>query len=284
MAASVGDVVNDDQEWPSLSRRQDEWELLEQEDETDDIEKTRRELSESKQQEDADSFEVIIGADVLSPPSSPGSTGNRPCLHHSSSSPSLSTPTPHSDATTITAFQSPARSTITQLLGAVTEDDEEESSFAMVSGPPSVWTSPTTGSLNFRDAILSTAGFASERVQAEDDSSCSSPSSAAAGTARDSGSSPVRSHNNSDKKSALRKFQPRFVVVPTPPRMRRCSLSTGDLPSLLVLDEQGDAKEFYQQKSMAAASYSVGLKQRPDEAKRRTLIIQKKERQRQGNQ
>lgn len=168
-------------------------------------------------------------------------------LHHSNSSPNLSSST---------ILKSPVRE---HNLGAVMED-EEESSFAMVSSPPSVWTATsttTTGNLNYRNAIL--AATSEETTTAEE---------------------PVTSPRS--KKNGLRKFQPRIVVVPTPPRMRRCSRSTGDLPTLM-LDDQETANEFYQQKSMGMSSYSVGRKQRPDEMKRRNLIIQKKDRQRKGN-
>lgn len=258
MVASVAQPMNESKEWPSLNCRQDEWELLEQEEveEEEALERTR--VKE-------DSFEVIIEADTL-----PSTTGSRH-LRHCNSSPNLSS-LPDATATG-TYCQSPPTGAKTIFLASVLEN-EEESSFAMVSGPSSVWTSASTTSngLNFRNAIL--ASPSSEQL---DDSVLSR--GVTSGVA-----SPAPTSNNNHKKCGLRKYQPRFVVVPSPTRIRRCSLSTGDLPSLVLHEQEGeDANEFYQQKSMGLSSYSVGRKQRPDEAKRRTLIIQKKERQRQGN-
>lgn len=235
MVASV--VEMNDQEWPSLMQQQkhfrDDWELLDPDEKDDGC------PDDDKDQEcgDSSSFEVVIEADTIPNPR---------CLHHSNSSPNLSSSS--------SFLNSPTR---VPNLGSVMEEDEE-SSFAMVSGPPSVWTTTTTttGNLNYRNAILTASS--SEAMTTPD-------------------VSPPRA-----KKNGLRKFQPRIVVVPTPPRMRRCTRSTGDLPKL-SLDEQESANEFYQQKSMGMNSYSVGRKQRPDEIKRRALIIQKKDRQRKGN-
>jgi hypothetical protein len=78
------------------------------------------------------------------------------------------------------------------------------------------------------------------------------------------------------------KIKPKFVVAP----IRRCTKSTGDLQSLAqvsdeVLGEQ-DAVEYYAQKSAGHRGRQNGQKLRPDEAKRREIILNKKDLQRQG--
>lgn len=76
------------------------------------------------------------------------------------------------------------------------------------------------------------------------------------------------------------RIKPKFVVAP----IRRCTKSTGDLQSLApfsdeVLGEQ-DAEEYYAQKSAGHRGRQNGQKIRPDEAKRREMILNKKVMQR----
>jgi hypothetical protein len=222
MVALTADALDDHQEWPVLNnntstttRRQDEWELLEQEEEEFDTSPTNDcELKEE------DSFEVIIESDAIP---NAATTSHRH-LRHCNSSPNLSAPAEGSFC------QTPPTNSESILLTSVLED-EEESSFAMVSGPSSVWTSPTT--LNFRDAIL--ASPTSDELDSHYLPSSSSSSSPFVNTAAVSSSaSPAR---NKNKTCGLRKFQPRFVVVPTLTQMQRCTRSTGDLPSLVLHDD-----------------------------------------------
>lgn len=170
---------------------------------------------------------------------------------------------------------------VTNALGAVAE--EESDAFSLVSGPASVMTSSTLA-LSFRDAILASPGgrFA-----------------ATAGEPR--GSEPQAPQQPRQQRSRI---QPRYVVVASPPpaasSMRRCSKSTGDLQSLIaaaaVVDDEHeesygssssgaacDTMDFYHRKALGATSRSNGLKLRPDEAKRRAMIMLKKEQQRNNN-
>lgn len=123
--------------------------------------------------------------------------------------------------------------------------EEEQDSFELVSGVGSVWTS--THSVSFKEAILS-------------------PKTS------------VTQHTNKVPAPVPRKqrnrIQPKFLVV-TP---KRCSKSTGDLQKLLC--EEYD-EEYYDLKSMGSTSYHNSQKLRPDEAKRRQHIINKKQHQRQ---
>ena len=83
-----------------------------------------------------------------------------------------------------------------------------------------------------------------------------------------------------------RKIKTRFVVTP----IKRCTKSTGDLLSLAANyedeDEDGevmgatDAMEYYNRKSHGAHGRANGAKIRPDEAKRKEMIVHKKNLQR----
>ena len=73
----------------------------------------------------------------------------------------------------------------------------------------------------------------------------------------------------------------RYVVTP----IKRCAKSTGDLLALIDEDDEevlgeSDAMEYYQRKAHGAHGHFNGMKQRPDEAKRKVLIVQKKNMQR----
>jgi hypothetical protein len=135
-------------------------------------------------------------------------------------------------------------------LKAVMEDDDDDDasgSFAMVSGPGSVMSMSTT--FSFRDAILSPGAVTST----EDDTTAL-------------------------KIRPRPRVKPRFVVKKP---MKRCIKSTGDLKSLVIQEEEevigaGDAMEFYHRKALGAQTRKNGLKLRPDEAKRKQMIMQKK--------
>jgi hypothetical protein len=144
---------------------------------------------------------------------------------------------------------------------------DEESSYSMVSASPSVVSAFTSGSLSFRDAMLLQQVAGDEKNVAQ-----SQP-----------GESTIASRTRRPR------IQPIFVVVA--PKMKRCTKSTGDLQSLTLPEDQEcnygaagacDAMEFYNRKAAGESSRCNGLKLRPDEAKRREWILDKKERQRQG--
>lgn len=176
------------------------------------------------------------------------------------------------------------------LLSAVGEDVEElslgaaatDDSFSMVSGVGSVWStaaaSSWSGGLSFRDVML---------AKAKQDS-------AALSTPQKSG----QEGNNKAATSPRRRPKAKFVVVSP---IKRCAKSTGDLQSLVIVegdDEdcvgggggggggagpvlgETDAMDFYHRKDKGAKGYSNGLKLRPDEAKRRSIIMHKKDVQR----
>jgi len=157
------------------------------------------------------------------------------------------------------------------ILGSVQEEDD---SFAFVSGPASVLSATTTGTVSW--ALLAGSPTKQEEQQQQQ----KSPLAAAAAF--------------SPNKTRARP-QPKFVVVHTKP-MRRCSKSTGDLQALVEEEEQVgggsggvgagacDAMEFYHRKAIGAASRSNGLKLRPDEAARKSMIMAKKSEQRRKQQ
>lgn len=82
------------------------------------------------------------------------------------------------------------------------------------------------------------------------------------------------------------KVKPKFVVQ----EIRRCAKSTGDLRSLARIEDDEDendedpgacdGEEFYARKQHGDTSWKNGLKIRPDEAKRKAMIICKKDAQR----
>jgi hypothetical protein len=139
---------------------------------------------------------------------------------------------------------------------AVMEDDDDDDasgSFAMVSGPGSVMS--MSSNFSFRDAILSPGAAASTSTEDEQ----------AAGAAL-------------KNRQARPRIQPRFVVKKP---MKRCIKSTGDLKSLVIQEDEevigaADAMEFYHRKALGVQTRKNGLKLRPDEAKRKQMIMQKK--------
>lgn len=76
-----------------------------------------------------------------------------------------------------------------------------------------------------------------------------------------------------------KKIKPKLVVTP----IKRCSRSTGDLQSLVIHENEvlgeSDAMDYYYRKSVGAANRVNGLKMRPDEAKRKSMILNKKKAQ-----
>lgn len=84
-----------------------------------------------------------------------------------------------------------------------------------------------------------------------------------------------------------RKIKPKIVVKT--PSIRRCSKSTGDLQSLVSIHEEEvlgetDAMDYYHRKAMGDNRRVNGLKIRPDELKRKTFTLNKKQEQRQQQQ
>jgi hypothetical protein len=129
------------------------------------------------------------------------------------------------------------------------DDDDASGSFAMVSGPGSVMSMSTT--FSFRDAILSPGAVTT------------------ASTEDDAAALKIRPRT---------RVKPRFVVKKP---MKRCIKSTGDLKSLVIQEDEeiigaGDAMEFYHRKELGVQTRKNGLKLRPDEAKRKEMIMQKK--------
>lgn len=80
------------------------------------------------------------------------------------------------------------------------------------------------------------------------------------------------------------KIKPKFVVTP----IKRCSKSTGDLRSLVIHEDEvlgeSDAMDYYHRKAMGASGRINSLKIRPDEAKRKSITMYKKQQQRQQQQ
>jgi hypothetical protein len=138
---------------------------------------------------------------------------------------------------------------------AVMEDDDDDASgsFAMVSGPGSVMS--MSSNFSFRDAILSPGAATSTSTEDEQ-----------AATA-------------ALKIRPRPRVKPRFVVKKP---MKRCIKSTGDLKSLVIQEDEtvgavaSDAMEFYHRKALGAQSRNNGLKLRPDELKRKQIIMHKK--------
>jgi hypothetical protein len=89
------------------------------------------------------------------------------------------------------------------------------------------------------------------------------------------------STENSSTQTRPKKIKPKIVVAP----IRRCSKSTGDLRSLVIDEDEvlgeSDAMDYYHRKSMGASGRVNSLKVRPDEAKRKSITMYKKQMQRQ---
>jgi hypothetical protein len=175
---------------------------------------------------------------------------------------------------------------------AVSEQEELDDGFSLISDVASVWTATSTPTpsmtVSFRDAVLLSPN-----------KGISSPI-AVLSTKQDTSTTKLNELNQQTPRQRPR-IQPRFIVVQSPPtRIRRCSKSTGDLMSLNGVSltshrldcedtetEPSDSDrfhddEFHSRKEFGSASRINGLKLRPDEAKRRQMIIYKKDQQRQA--
>lgn len=172
-------------------------------------------------------------------------------------------------------------------LGMVAEEEDDDN-FSLVAGPASVLSSAsttTTMTISFRDMA------ASSIMTTQSEPGCTTSLTVA---------------TRQKQRSTIRS---KYVVVPSPmgkgSGMRRCSKSTGDLQNLCLNfegnhntydigssstgacgddsneDHHHDAMEFYNRKLLGSSSRINGLKLRPDEAKRRDMILHKKAHQRQ---
>jgi hypothetical protein len=169
--------------------------------------------------------------------------------------------------------------------GKACDASEVSSSMVMVTGPPSVAAdstatgnstvmvnSPWGGANSFKDAILAPSKAPASKVAPNATSAAVSFHASAASTSK-----------------PKNKFKSRIVVAP----IKRCTKSSPDLRSLVNVNEEddggeilgfNDAHEFYARKAHGEASRFNGKKIRPDEAKRREWIINKKDAQRQQQQ
>jgi hypothetical protein len=151
---------------------------------------------------------------------------------------------------------------------ATTTQDDASSSFSLVSGPSSVhsiWSSR----ISFKDALLK-----------KDESSCTIPED----------QEQQQERSNTKKKHAhlrrIRKVKPKFEVVSVTPVQTSIqhAKSTGDLSKLLEADDEimgdTDAHEYYSRKAQGSLGRKNGRKQRPDEAKRLEITMEKKNLQR----
>ena len=240
---------------------------------------------------------VVVHYDVHDPTcmiqSERSSPINRKMLHHSVSSPILSGAIGTSNDINHNIDDA-------VVIGA---DD----SFTLVSDVASVWTQSTVGNhttttttttiktVSFRDAIL----LSPTKIQTQQNAA-------------------IQQQYIPPKQRS--RIQPRFVVVPSPSKhmnIQRCTKSTGDLQKLghimslsesdrtnnvsynseYIDNEESDScssnssnhdhtydDEFYYRKAIGCASHMNGLKLRPDEAKRKNMILYKKNQQRQQQQ
>lgn len=281
-----GEFVNDINFWPKLSAaeltttvgdRSDDWEMLENANELASRPLISIESASSSSRDVVDFVVIDDDGETNQNHREESTKPNRRVLRHSISSPIL------------------AGTSYKEISGAPSDDgcipslsdrDELDDGFSLVSDVASVWTTTSTArssrTVSFRDAILLSPNKSSGL----------------------NGQSSSRLQDVSTAKSPLQSFQqrsriqPRFVVVPSPPsHIRRCSKSTGDLLKLNVasLTEEMDTEssgvasvshdrsfddEFYDRKALGSASRINGLKLRPDEAKRRHMILCKKDQQR----
>ena len=255
-------IFMDEEEWPTLGGGEvsdsaansatcatEDWEMLQQE--TDLL---SFEVVEVSREADAPQITSVVDQQIGATNNNDNNNNNKPInrkmLRHYESSPNLSSLDKIVEQTPPTL----------NLPEAVHEEDD---SFALVSGPPSVLTSTTT-------SLFSGVTWA--------DMAGSQPQTPTQHSKR----------SNVETRSEPRtRIQPKFVVVHTPFQMRRCSRSTGDLKTLAEVDAEDaqhsgacDAMEFYNRKAVGAAARTNGLKLRPDELARKQIILNKKSEQR----
>jgi hypothetical protein len=156
--------------------------------------------------------------------------------------------------------------------GTADEEDDDflDDSYDVVSRQASVLSTWSTSSLSFRDAILANSTPISDVATSIENKKC-------------------RGNRSLVNEISPLRTKPTFIVT----SIRRCVHSTGDLPSLGRVQENHvfcrkdgdgdgeiygdtDAAEFYCRKALGAQSRRTGLRIRPDEAKRKALILQKK--------
>jgi hypothetical protein len=239
-------AIVDEEEWPTLTEAKhdnEDWEMLRQE-------------CPTSPNTDHTSFEIVVDDEEQEEELEQKPASKPKEIRHCVSSPNLSSMT--------------ASFAVLNSLDAVAEDESD--AFSLISGPASVMTASTGMMVSFRDAMLASSPV---RLSAAETARCCGPTT------------------SNQQRQRSRKIQPRFVVVASPPSMRRGSKSTGDLQSLAaaaLMDEDEevgdggaccDTMEFHHRKALGSASRSNGLKLRPDEAKRRAMIMHKKELQRQ---
>jgi hypothetical protein len=274
--------------WPTLpiskastpvAGRSDDWEILDDSNELDAHPLESKESTTLCSTREAADFELAhdYNAWALPKHQEKSATPNKKVLRHSLSSPIL-TGSCGKDILVTSSDYPP--------LPGVIEQDGLDDGFTLVSDVPSLWTTSSTATsaktVSFRDAILlspSTApnGQVSPRLQAMSITGVSQ-----------------------ETPRQRSRIQPQFVVVQSPPnRIRRCSKSTGNLLEMNVTSLLDDAdsertglsvadsdlyrcfdEEFYFRKALGSASRINGLKLRPDEAKRRLMILNKKDQQR----
>jgi hypothetical protein len=270
--------------WPTLptskdsapvAERSDDWEILEDSNEIDDRPTESKESTIGVPREVADFIVVNESSGETNPRDEEQSRPNKKVLRHSLSSPILTGNSSKDIRVASSDVASPP---------GVAGRDELDDGFTLLSDVASVWTTTSTvasaRTVSFRDAILLSPNAAlslqkSNRLQA-------------ASTTR---ISPETSRQRS-------RVQPRFVVVQSPPdHIRRCSKSTGNLLEMSAApflenedsvstgfaDSDHDRcfdEEFYFRKALGSASRVNGLRLRPDEAKRRLMILNKKDQQR----
>lgn len=280
----ASEFVFDGNGWPKLpvskvstpvAGRSDDWEILDDSIELDirplkSIEST---LFATREAADFELVDVDNGC-ALPEHEAQSTKPNKKVLRHSLSSPIL---------TGICSKNIRVASSDDRPLPGAGDQDGLDDGFTLVSDVASVWTTTSTATstktLSFRDAILLSPNAALNGQISARRLEAVSMTSVAQDTPRQ------RS-----------RIQPQFVVVQSPPRhIRRCSKSTGNLLDLnvapLLEDSEclgrGDSnldrcfdEEFYVRKALGSASRINGLKLRPDEAKRRLMILNKKDQQR----
>jgi hypothetical protein len=219
------------------------------------------------------------------------SVRNNRNLRHSVSSPILSGRTNDASLTGMSRND--------EIMPSLNAQDDLDDSFSVISDIPSVCTIASTAkstmTVSFRDAIMLSSPTTEHTTTSYRTMALSSHQ-----TKETSTTSPRQQIQQTSKPRQRSRIQPKFTVVQcTTPikQIRRCSKSAGDLFALNLSEEMDQDKslsysgvctdrlyddEVYYRKAIGATSRANGMKLRPDEAQRREMIIQKKDRQRQA--
>jgi hypothetical protein len=282
-------IVYNDQQWPKLTppgtgsarendNHNNDWEILD--DTKTQQHRSQQGVTDSVAPPVATDF-VVIDDNEIDDDHQPTSSSDRKILRHSVSSPLFA------DHTSDASKRVPPTDSPGLEQNEVVGEHDDDDGFSIISDVASVWTSSSTAksamTVSFRDAILL--------------------SSTNTGCYRSVTLSSIEATTNPLQQQSPRRqrsrVQPIIVVVDSPPRtkhIRRCSKSTGDLLSLNVSEEFNGASlttshtsctdrmyddEVYYRKAIGAVSRINGMKLRPDEAKRRDMILFKKNQQRQ---